>query len=119
MWLKSPVDIDVAGPVEHLGRKPDEKRRGINRPVIGNMGHFLQPSHFAVSHLVEDLSRSLIGEWVDVFTLQRRKEVKSLNGGFRVEMQRLQTHNQAVTPKWSNKPGYAGSGNCSVTKRRL
>src|SRR3954463_13815266 len=78
MWLKSPVDVDVAGPVEHLGRKPDEKRRGIDRPVIGNMGHFLQPSHFAVSHLMEDLSRSLIGEWVDVFTLQRRKEVKSL-----------------------------------------
>ena len=24
----------VAGPVKHLGRKPDEQRRGIDRPVV-------------------------------------------------------------------------------------
>ena len=107
---QQPHRIEVAGAVEIFAEQQHEKRRRIDAAVVAAERYLAQIRHFAVTHLVQDLSWLGVALGLDGARLRRREKPEDAFGDGGVEPQRHQSGNDAVSPERRAEPGCAGVG---------
>src|SRR5215216_5795953 len=65
IWQELTIERLIARPTDRFGEEHDKERCGIDRPIVGRMRDVAETSHLAVAHLMEDLARFLLPEWID------------------------------------------------------
>ena len=115
MWPHLPEKIEVSGALVMRARKHDEQRCGVHAAVIFAEGHFLQGSHFALPHFMQDLAGLGFILRIDFIGLGggQKFENSSRNGG--AHPQRLEGGNDTVAAKNCAEPGYACVGISPLT----
>ncbi len=103
-------ELPVPGPAFVLVEQHDVQRRRVGAAVIGRMRPLLERRHLAVAHLVQDPTRVLVAEVVDLRALPQPEHAKRGGRELRRERQRLQAGEDAVPAEHGHEPRQTGGG---------
>ena len=101
-------EAEVASTLVICCRKHHEQRRGINASVIATEGDFTEVRHFALAHLVQNLSRLCLDRRLRFECLRRSQELQDSLRDPRTNPQHFKRRDDAVAPEYRAKPRNSG-----------
>ncbi len=96
----------VDRPVERFGEDAEKQRGRIDR-AVEDVRPQASLNHLAVSDLVQDFARLLLGPGVHALPLVRSQKPQGAARDVGVQRQRERRREQGVATKWDGEPGHA------------
>ena len=110
-------DVVVEPPSTELAEQHHEQRRGIDRAVVGAVSGQRRSVDAEVSGLVHDPSGLLLGDRIDVATLQFGERLEHTERQCRIDRQRHVRADQRITTEQRHVPRRAGGDHRSAAAR--
>jgi hypothetical protein len=111
-------ELDISGAIEIRTGQHHEQRRRVHAAVVAAERHLAEASHLAAAGLVQDLSRFGVLPRVHVIGLRRRQVFEDAARDARVDPERLERGDDAVTAERRAEPGHSRIGILAVRRRR-